>query len=330
MVDYQKVTGKTGLMMIRDTGSIIEFWFKAGYSSDWANSLDFNWTANGSTTHKAISYSTGANWAKVGSVNVTDSQTIIFRLLDATGTQGMGGPTTFNQWINRASAPTEPSAPSVGTITSNSIFLWFGDAGDGGSPIDARQIGYSTDTDATRWTADTNPDGTTWVGGLNSGVTYYFRARTHNAQGWSSWSSRTSGITTLRVPDPPTTPRLSNVSTTSITVSFNANWDGGSTILSYEIGYGTNPSDIHWTTGSNGSTTIGLLAPGQVWYFWARARNSVGWSSWSSYNSAKTVAGGYIKDGSSWRLAIPYVKVGGEWRIAEPWIRSAGIWKRTS
>lgn len=325
MVDYQKVTGKTGLMMIRDTGWTIEFWFKAGYANDWANALDFNWTANGSTTYKAIKYPTGAQWAKVGSVNVGTSQTITFRLLDATGTQGMGGPTTFNQWIERARVPDAPVTPGFGSITSHSMWVWFAPNGNGGAPIDKYEIAYNHDPSGGNWYVETG--GPMTIGGLSSGIIWYFWVRAHNYQGWGPWSGRVQART-LRIPDPPTTPRLSNVGATSVDVSFSGNWDGGASILAYEIGYNSSPW-VHWTTGSNGMTTVGLLTPGQIWYFWARARNSVGWSSWSGVSSVRTVAGGYIKVGSTWKIAVPYVNVGGVWKISEPRVRIAGTWKRT-
>ena len=219
--------------MIRDTGSVVEFWFKAGYANDWANDLDFNWTVNGVTTAVGIVYPTGAQWKKVGSATVSYSQTITFRLLDATGTKGMGGPTTFNQYIFRATVPEAPSKPV-----------------------------------------------------------------------------------------------LTNVKTTSVDVSFTPNGNGGATILGYEIGYGLSGGEIFVNT--SGPMTITGLTPGTVYLFWVRARNSVGWSPFAGPTSVRTIAGGYIKVGDAWKLAVPYVKVSGEWKLAEPWTRSVGVWKRTT
>lgn len=325
MVDYQKVTGKTGLMMIRDTGWTVEFWFKAGYANDWANALDFNWTANGTTTAKAIKYPTGAQWAKVGSVNVGTSQTITFRLLDATGTQGMGGPTTFNQWIERARVPDPPVTPGLGSITSHSMWVWFAPNWDGGAAIDLYEIAWSNN--AAGGQNYTTTGGPMTIGGLSSGVTWYFWVRAHNYQGWSGWSGRAQA-TTLRVPDAPTTPHLTDVTSTTVTASFVQNSNGGSIILEYELGWGID-GGTNFMPSNGYPTVVSGLTPGTVYRFWARARNSVGWGPWSGYSSARTIAGGYISNSSAWKIAVPYVNVGGVWKLAEPWVRSAGTWKRT-
>lgn len=331
MPDYTKTTGSTGTMMIRDTGYTIEFWFKAGYSSDWANDLDFNWTANGSTTHKAINYPTGANWAKVGEVNVSKSQTIAFRLLDDTGTQGMGGPTTFNQYIDRASRPDPPSKPAISNITASSVHVKFSDGDNNGASITSRQIAYSQSSGTPAYDTSypvVSSDRSTTISGLDSGETYYFWARTGNSEGYSSWSSRASAKT-LAVPEAPSKPLLSSVTATSVDVSFSANGNGGSTITAYQIGYGTNSSTPTTTVSASSPQVISGLSPGTVYYIRVRARNSVGWSSWSSAASIRTIAGAYIKVGATWKLAVPYVRVGGVWKVAEPWVRSVGVWKRT-
>jgi hypothetical protein len=328
VTDYTKTTGVNGKMMIRDTGTDVEFWFKAGYSSDWYNGLDFNWTANGSTTSKSINYPTGADWYKVGEVRVSDSQTVTFRLVSDTSISGIGGPTSFSQAIKRDTNPAKPSTPVISSITASSVHVTFSDGSNGGDAIDARQIGYGTSSTSVQDTVSS--DRSTTISGLLSGKTYYFWARTHNSEGWSSWSGRASA-TTLKVPDAPSTPLLSSARMTSVDVAFSANGNGGSTITGYEIG---------WSTSSTGSPTSSVAAkspqvvtgliPGTVYYFRTRAKSSVGWSSWSGAASVRTIAGAYVKVGAEWRLAVPYVKVGGVWKIAEPWIKSVGVWKRTT
>lgn len=329
MADYTKTTGVNGKMMIRDTGGDVEFWFKAGYSSDWWNGMPFNWTANGSTTKKTINYPTGANWYKVGEVRVTSSQTVTFRLLEKSSASGIGGPTSFPQYIKRDTIPSKPSTPNISNITANSVHVTFSDGANGGDPINARQIGYGTSSTSVQNTVSSDRSKT--ISGLSSGTTYYFWARTRNSEGWSSWSGRASAKT-LRGPGAPSAPLLSSVRATSVDVAFSAPSDnGGSTITGYQIGYSATKWVVDGTIISATSPQVVTgLDPGTVYYFWVRARNAVGWGAWSAARTTRTVAGAYVKVGAVTKLAIPYVRVGGVWKVAEPWIKHVGVWKRTT
>lgn len=320
-------------MMIRDTGSVVEFWFKAGYENNYWYGMPFNWTANGTTTYKKIDYPTGADWKKVGSVTISVSQTVTFRLLEASGTSGMGGPTTFSHAIDRATKPAPPTTPVISTITSTSVYVTFSDGSNGGAAIDARQIAYSTLSSTPSSTTSyptVSSDRSTTITGLTPGTTYYFWARTHNSEGWSNWSGRATAKT-LRVPDAPSVPLLSSARMTSVDVAFSAPaYNGGSSIVEYQIGYGTSSASPTSTVSAISPQVVAGLAPGTVYYFRTRARNSVGWSAWSGAASVRTIAGAWVKVGAEWKLAVPYVKVAGVWKLAEPWVRSVGVWKRTT
>jgi hypothetical protein len=332
VTDYTKTTGVNGKLMIRDLDPTVEFWFKAGYEDNWHNDLKFSWTANGSTTTRYIDYPTGAEWKKVGSVTVNSSQTVTFRLVSDTSISGIGGPTSFSVSLNRDSKPKAPSTPTLSGITATSVTVKFTDGANGGDPIDARQIAYSTNSSTP--TASTSyptvsSDGSTTVTGLSQGTTYYFWARTHNSEGWSPWSGRASAKT-LKGPAAPPAPLLSSVRATSVDVAFSPNDDGGSSIIAYQIGYGTNATTPTTTVSATSPQYVTDLTPGTVYYFRVRAQNSVGWSAWSPATSIRTVAGAYIKVGAETKLAVPYVRVGGVWKIAEPWVKNVGVWKRTT
>jgi hypothetical protein len=334
VTDYTKTSGTTGKMMIRDTGTDVEFWFKAGYSSDWWNGMPFNWTANGTTTSRSINYPTGADWYKVGEVRITDSQTVTFRLTDGHSSSGIGGPTSFPQAIARDTRPAKPTTPNISNVTATSVYVTFSDGFNGGDPIDTRRIAYAT-TGTTPGYPDTGyetvpSDRSTTIGGLTPGETYYFWASTHNSEGWSLWSGRAS-VTTLRTPSAPSAPLLSSVRATSVEVAFSAPGNnGGSTITGYQLGYGVSYSAPTTIISAISPRIVQGLNPGTLYYFWVRARNAVGWGPWSAFRSIKTVAGAYIKVGAVTKLAIPYVKVDGVWEIAEPWVKTVGVWKRTT
>jgi hypothetical protein len=326
MTDWTKTSGTNGTMMIRDTGTDVEFWFKAGYSSDWYNGLDFSYTAQGSTTNKTINYPTGADWYKIGERTVTTDQTVTFKLITDTSIGGIGGPTTFSHAIDRATVPQAPDKPVISGIKSTSVVVTFTDNGNGGAAINSRQIGYATSTTGTKTLVSS--DGSTTISGLDDGVTYYFWARVHNSEGYSAWSSYVSAKT-LKTPDPPSTPLLSSVTSTSVDVAFTPNSNGGAAITGYQIGYGTSSTTPTTTVAASSPQVVSGLVPGTVYYFFARAQNSVGWGAWSGAASTRTVAGAYIQVGATVKLAVPYVRVGGVWKIAEPWVRSVGVWKRT-
>lgn len=327
MTDWTKTTGVNGKLMIRDTGSDVEFWFKAGYPSDWYNGLQFSYTANNSTTNKSINYPTGADWYKVGERTVTTDQTVTFKLVSDTSISGIGGPTTFSHAIERATVPSAPSKPVISSIKATSFIATFTDGSNGGASINSRQLAYSPTADR----ADgeiISSDGSTTISGLTPGTLYRIWARTHNSEGYGAWSSAATA-TTLKTPGAPSTPLLSSVQATSVDVAFSANESGGSTITGYQIGYGTSSSTPTTIVAARSPQVVTGLTPGTMYYFFVRAQNSVGWSAWSGAASVRTVAGAYIQDGSTVKLAVPYVRDGGVWKIAEPWVRTVGVWKRT-
>lgn len=314
-------------MMIRDTGDWVQFWLKAGPLT-FNHQLPWAYTANGGTTGwGSYDFPTGGNWQNLGAVYITTSQTITFKL-GATGTSGLGGPTDFSQYISRSTIPSPPSLAGPYNVGPNSFDVAITNGADNGSAIDMRQIAWGTDP----WTAQHYSGPVDWwahVLSLSPGTTYYVWSRTHNALGWSGWSNRISA-TTLRVPDAPNRPNLATPTPQSVTLSWTPNGNGGATIAGYEVGYGANSANPTTIVASTTTTKVisGLL-PGTVYFFWVRARNSVGLSSWSPANGVRTLASARIKVGDNWRQAVPYVRVGGVWKPAQPYIRVSGVWKQT-
>lgn len=128
-------------------------------------------------------------------------------------------------------------------------------------------------------------------------------------------------------PDPPSRPNFRNVTVNSVDVTWSPGYDGGATIIGYQLGYGTNPNGPTTIINANPGITVGNLATGTVYYFWVKAQNYQGWSNWSYANNVRTYLGAYVNVGGAWKLAVPYVNVGGVWKKAEPHINVGGNWK---
>lgn len=321
-------------MRITDTGTLVEFWLKAG-SGTYNYQLPWGYTINGVTNNdKTFRFEMGGAWQKVYAWNVSYTQTVTFRLFDS-GTSGLGGPTTMTANIIRSTIPAAPSPVTVSALTSTSFMGSFTDGANNGAAIDSRQIGYAPYSGGTAPNAPTvilSSDGSTSITGLTPGTTYYLWARTHNAHGYSPWSVRSS-TTTLRVPNAPLPPTLSVLDQQRINVTFPVPSDnGGTAILEYQIGYGTSSTGPSTTSSGTPVTanTISSLLPGTRYYFWLRVRNSVGWGNWSNPSNVKTISGVRINVGGVWKEAIPYVRVGGVWVLARPWVRIMGVWKETN
>lgn len=327
MVDYTKDTGSSGTMMIRDTGTTVEFWLKAG-SSTFNNSLPWGYTINGNTSGwLSFRFESGGSWQRLGWWTVTTDQTVTFRLGDS-GTSGLGGPTTLSATISRVSAPNQPSTPTVSGITSTSVNVTYVDGDSNGSAINARQIGYGTNGASP--TTIVASDRFDTINGLSPGTLYYVWARIRNSVGWSPWSGRRA-FTTLKVPDAPARPAVSNVTQVSARVTFSPPTNnGGAAIVEYQVGYGVSSGAPVTAVSATSPKVISNLVPGTKYYFWVRARNSVGWGPWSASNAVTTLAGARILVGGVWKTAVPYVRVGGVWKLARPWTRSTGIWRESS
>lgn len=326
-ITYSKDTGTSGEMQIRDTGTHVEFWLNSHNSTTFNHQLPWGMTVNGVTDNgREFDYSAGAGWQRLGNWAVSTSQTVTFRIFD-TGTSGFGGPTTFNQFIDRATVPAAPSTPALSSIASTSIFVTFTDGSNGGAAIDSRQIAYGTGTTVTGATI-VSSDGSTSITGLTPGTTYYFWARTHNSKGYSAWSSRSSAVT-LNVPEATTTPALSSATPTTVTVTWAPNGTGGSPITGYDIGYNTTDTTPSVITAGTSPYIQDGLTPGTTYYFWVRAKNAVGNGPWSASTSVTTIAGARVKVGGVWKIAIAFVNVAGVWKIAIPYEKSGGVWKGT-
>lgn len=200
MPDYTMGTGVGGVMLIRDQGWNVEFHIRAGFDSTFTYDLRWQRYVNGAWSGQLgpRSYSTGRPWIHLDTFAVTYNQTIYFRLED-TDTQGLGGPTDFPQWIQRATVPPAPTPMGLDQIGHTEMRYRFTATLDGGSPIREFQIGYGTDPSHVQFTTPSN--GTSIIRGMTVGTIWYFWVRARNDVGWGPWSSRSQArtLSTARV-----------------------------------------------------------------------------------------------------------------------------------
>lgn len=205
MTDYQKASG-TGYILIRDTGNLVQFFFKAGYASDYYNGLPFQIIINGVTLNKTINYAKGANQVMVYSATVSYTQTVTFKMTATTHISGIGGPTTLSATITRGSsvplpplgplAPDAPVAPFISNIGVESMATYTTTNYDGGSAITGWDMSYGINPDASNVLLSNIPNFAT-VHGLAMGTVYYFKYRARNSVGTSAWSAISSAKTYL-------------------------------------------------------------------------------------------------------------------------------------
>lgn len=93
------------------------------------------------------------------------------------------------------------------------------------------------------------------------------------------------------VPPYPNLKSVTPISPTEFRVVITSRGTGGSPILEWQIGYGTNGVGPTYSTMSDGDTIVGGFNSGQSVFFWARVRNAIGWSAWSYRRSATTFKG---------------------------------------
>lgn len=104
MTDFNHPTGSSGDMLIRITGSTLQYFINSNNSTTFDNDLHWSYTINGVTSGtQTARYNAGAGWLLLGTWTVNYSQTVTFNL-QATGTGGFGGPTSFSQAITVAAA----------------------------------------------------------------------------------------------------------------------------------------------------------------------------------------------------------------------------------
>ena len=187
--------------------------------------------------------------------------------------------------------PGKPAPPVVRSVTSYGMTVgWMAPVSTGGT-ITGYDIEYRRD--GTPSYARRRVSGavtSTTISGLSSSTTYEVRFRASNTDGDGPWSESSTGMT--EPPPPPTrpgrvsTPTVSGDGWESIKVSWARPWSGRATITDYDVQYreeGTTGAFVD--AGYHGTATearISGLTTGTSYEVQVRARNRVGYGSWSA------------------------------------------------
>jgi hypothetical protein len=212
-----------------------------------------------------------------------------------------GGSNSGSNGTSR-SAPSAPSSVSASVVSSSSINVsWSSVSGASGyfvyssssSSGTYSQIGTSTSTSYTN-------------SGLSASTTYYYKVSAYNSYGESAkstdydYATTSSGSSSGSAPSAPSSVWASEVSSSSISVSWSSVSGATYYDVYYEIGY-SSTKNYAATVYSTSYTHTGLSA-GTTYYYYIKAGNSYGESSYSSFDYATTSSGSVA--GSAYSNAI--------------------------
>lgn len=221
MPTFSKATGSSGALRIsvsyaqsgNTTTFTIDLHVINTNSATWFSSA--SWSANMAGLARSGTFSvSGAGTYKIGTWKVTKEHTAAGNLaaqsftfsIGATGTSGVGGPTTVSGSVSVPRIPKVPSAPAAPsgiTPAATSITFTPGSVFDnGGSAITQYQyqLGGSS-AFATIYKSWTGTIAKQTATGLTPGISHWIRSRARNAVGWGPWSPSRS-TTTLSVAPP--------------------------------------------------------------------------------------------------------------------------------
>jgi chitodextrinase len=189
--------------------------------------------------------------------------------------------------------PGTPGTPSASNVTSSSVSLsWAASSGTVSNYLIERATG-ATSTSFSQVGTSTSPSFTNT--GLAANTTYRYRVRATNSAGTSAYSGivnvTTSGSQS-QVPGTPGTPTASNVTASSLSLSWSASSGTVSTYLIERATGATSTSFSQIGTSTSPSFTNTGLAANTTYRYRVRASNSAGTSAYSGILNVTTGGGG--------------------------------------
>lgn len=270
----RKSTGTSGELRIEDTGSRVYFIIANSQSATFAYGKSWSGRINGVN----VSGKFDINGVDTVSLSwpVSSPQTVTFTM-GATGTSGLGGPTTISAWIARP--PTAPGTPSVSSIdTDQATFSWSASAN---SP-DRYGVYVSLYSDfRSHVFAEWVGSGRSYrlpVGTLNDGTRYYVRVRASNEAGTGGYSGAREFWS---APGAPTSLAVQRVSDGQHTLS----WTRQSTYTGVLIDRRTDGGSwqrIASPSGNLSSFTDTTTQAGRKYEYRVAGKNASGASAWSN------------------------------------------------
>ena len=260
--------------------------------------ISYSTSADGGALSKEIQYSLdgGTNWVTGATVSTGSASSGTFTI------SGLSGYTTYSVETRvhttagdsvgaTLSVTTDTIAPDTPTVsvatnnTYNSLNVSWGTASFGAPNTGEVSIYSGTSASPTQLQYTKTTTGTSlWTNtGLAANTKYYYRARAKNsANVWSSYSSDSSAVTRAK----PATVSLGSTTTTSATISYSFDADGGEydKDLEYSLD-GTNWTLATTITGgsaSSGAFTISGLTQNTAYTVRTRVTTTVGSSNGSS------------------------------------------------
>ena len=272
-------------------------------SANGSSSISVNWSSVTGASYYELYRNTANNSTSASLVDTYSSTSITNSGLDS-GTQyyywiracNSAGCSGFSASANATTdqeAPTTPSAPSASASGSSSISISWSSV-SGATYYELYRNTSNSSSSSLLVYADSGTSTTDT--GLDSDAQYYYWLKACNDAGCSGFSSSANATTNVAIPNTPSSISASVNGSSSITIS----WSSVTGATDYQLYRNTSSSSSSASlvsTYSSTSATDSGLASGTKYYYWVKACNSAGCSSFSSYANATTdsvFAGNYL------------------------------------